>query len=190
MLTSSYRCLVAGGLLALVQLAGCSEKEEAAKPVLYAGPLVETTNVETLVSDSARLQLRLTAPLEQQYENGDMLYRKSVKVQVYDKPGKVIVNTLAAKFGKLDKNKQLYTMRGDVRVANVPQQQTLKTEELFYDKMKRRIYTDTAMFVEVKTPTEKLWGYGLEANEDFSRYTIHRPVGNFLLNQEQSAAPK
>ncbi|RZK15203.1 MAG: LPS export ABC transporter periplasmic protein LptC [Hymenobacter sp.] len=186
MLLSGYRCLAAGALLAALQLAGCEEKEEAAKPVLYQGPLVETTNVETLVSDSARLQLRLTAPLEQQYENGDMLYRKSVRVQVYDKPGKIVVNTIEGKFGKLDKNKQLYTMRGDVRVANVPQQQTLRTEELFYDKLKHKIYTDTAMAVRVQTPTEVLTGRGLEANEDFSRYRILRPVGTFTVEQAKA----
>jgi len=186
MLAISYRCRIAIALLASSQLASCTEKDDAAKPIEYSGPLVETTNVETLVSDSARLQLRLTAPLEQQYENGDMLYRKSVKVQVYDKPGKLVVNTLDAKFGKLDKGKQLYIMRGDVRVANVPQQQTLRTEELFYDKLKRKIYTDTAMAVRVQTPTEVLTGRGLEANEDFSRYRILRPVGTFTVEQAKA----
>jgi LPS export ABC transporter protein LptC len=182
MLAFSYRHLAAA-LLAAGSLASCADKETAAKPVVYNGPLVETTNVETLVSDSARLQLRLTAPLEQQYENGDMLYRKSVHVQVYDKPGTMVVNTMDAKFGKLDKAKQLYTMRGDVRVANVPQQQTLRTEELFYDKLKHKIYTDTAMAVRIQTPTEVLTGYGMEASEDFSRYKIKRPVGTFTLQQ-------
>ncbi|MGI4862790.1 MAG: LPS export ABC transporter periplasmic protein LptC [Janthinobacterium lividum] len=186
MTRSGYWCLAAGALLATLQLAGCEEKSDAAKPVFYKGPLVETTNVETLISDSARLQLRLTAPLEQQYENGDMVYRKSVRVQVYDKPGKIVVNTIEGKFGKLDKNKQLYTMRGDVRVANVPQQQTLKTEELFYDKVKHKIYTDTAMAVRVQTPTEVLTGRGLEANEDFSRYRILRPVGTFTVEQAKA----
>jgi len=186
MLFPRNRYLVVTALGAL-GLASCTGKDdEAAKPIFYTGPLVETTNVETLVSDSARLQLRLTAPLEQQYENGDMLYRKSVKVQVYDKPGKVIVNTLDAKFGKLDKAKQLYIMRGDVRVANVPQQQTLRTEELFYDKLKRKIYTDTAMAVRVQTPTEVLTGFGLSANEDFSRYRILRPVGTFTVEQAKA----
>jgi LPS export ABC transporter protein LptC len=186
MLVISYRYLAAAALLTSLGLAGCTEKEEAAKPIVYSGPLIETTNVETLVSDSARLQLRLTAPIEQQYENGDMLYRQSVHVQVYDKPGKLVVNTMDAKFGKLDKAKQLYTMRGDVRVANVPQQQTLRTEELFYDKLKHKIYTDTAMAVRIQTPTEVLTGYGMEASEDFSRYKIKRPVGTFTIEQAKS----
>ena len=186
MLAFSYRYLLAAAPLTALALAGCTDKETAAKPIVYSGPLIETTNVETLVSDSARLQLRLTAPLEQQYESGDMYYRKGVHVQVYDKPGKVVVNTMEAKFGQLDKAKQLYIMRGDVRVANVPQQQTLRTEELFYDKLKHKIYTDTAMAVRIQTPTEVLTGYGMEASEDFSRYKIKRPVGTFTIEQAKS----
>jgi LPS export ABC transporter protein LptC len=186
-LRNRRRQLAAGSLLlAAIWLTGCGEKEKEAAPIIYKGPLLETTNVETLVSDSARLQMRLTAPLEQQYENGDMLYRKSVRVTVYDKPGKVIVNTIEGKYGKLDKARQLYMMRGDVRVTNVPQQQKLNTEELFYDKTHRRIYTDTAMFVRVQTPTEVLTGYGLEASDDFSHYKIRRPVGTFTLDQAKA----
>jgi LPS export ABC transporter protein LptC len=187
MLSATCWGVVPGSLLFLaLSLASCGKKEEAAAPVVYKGPLAETTNVVILMSDSARLQLRLTAPLMQQFENNDVIYPKSVVVSFYDKPGKVVVNTLSAKYGKQESNKQLYIMRGDVRVANVPQQQTLTTEELFYDKIKRKIYTDSAMFVRVQTPSEVLTGYGLTANEDFSRYSIRRPTGTFTLEQAKA----
>jgi LPS export ABC transporter protein LptC len=94
---------------------------------------------------------------------------------------------LQANFGKLDKAKQLYTMRGAVRVANVPQQQRMNTEELFFDKSKELIYTDSAMFVKVTTPTEYLTGYGLTANQNFSRYSITHPEGIFAAPQPTSA---
>ncbi|MGI4741432.1 MAG: LPS export ABC transporter periplasmic protein LptC [Janthinobacterium lividum] len=173
-------------LLATLLLGGCDKKEEVAAPIIYKGPLSETTNVIILMSDSARLQLRLTAPLMQQFENNDVVYPKSLVVTFYDKPGKTVVNTLAANYGKQESSKQLYQMRGNVRVANVPQQQKLNTEELFYDKIHRKIYTDTAMFVRVQTPTEVLTGYGLEASEDFSHYKIRRPVGTFTLDQAKA----
>lgn len=183
----SWRRLTGGLLLAAaLPLVGCGEKETAVAPVTYKGPLAETTNVETLMSDSARLQLRLTAPLEQQFESGDVVYPKSLKVTFYDKPGKAVVNTIAAKYAKIEKSTQLYTLRGDVRVANVPQQQTLATEELFYDKLKRKIYTDTAMFVRIQTPTEVLTGYGLQANDDLSFYKFRRPTGVFTLAEAQA----
>jgi LPS export ABC transporter protein LptC len=164
----------------------CQTKEKAPPKVIYNGPLMETTNVVTLLSDSARLKIRLTAPVEQVFENSDRLYPKSATVTFYDKAGKLIVNTLFARWVKFDNAKQLYIMRGAVKVSNVPQQQTLTTEELFYNQNQRKIYTDSAMFVRVQTPTEVLTGYGLTANQDFSRYGILRPVGTFTLDQAQS----
>jgi len=170
---------VGAGLLALA-LAGCDKKAATGPTLVYNGPLMETTNVRMLVSDSAKLKFQLTAPLEQQYENGDVIYPKGVQVIFYSPDGKkTVINTLTARYGKQDKAKNLYTMRGDVRVVNVPQQQRLNTEEVFFDKTKQLIYTDTAMFVKVETPTEFLTGYGLTANQTFSRYRIKRPKGFF-----------
>ena len=172
--------------LALAGLApACQTKDKEAPRVIYTGPLFETENVITMLSDSARLHARLTAPLEQIFENGDKLYPKSATVTFYDKPGKLVVNTIFAKSVKFDNAKQLYILRGAVKVANVPQQQTLNTEELFYNSNLRKIYTDSAMFVRVQTPTEVLTGYGLTANQDFSRYGISKPKGVFSLAEAQ-----
>ncbi|WP_223652842.1 LPS export ABC transporter periplasmic protein LptC [Hymenobacter psoromatis] len=175
-------CLVLVGLLA----GGCQKKEDAPKKVIYTGPLLETENVVELLSDSARLHIRLTAPLAQRFENGDLLYPKSAAITFYDKKGKHVVNTINARWIKFDNAKQLYILRGAVKVTNVPQQQKLNTEELFYNRSQQKIYTDSAMFVRVQTPAEVLTGYGLTANQDFSRYGIHRPTGTFTLNQAQS----
>lgn len=176
----------AGALVAGLLLVGCDKKDAALKRVVYTGPLLETDNVVTLLSDSARLHIRLTAPLEQNFENSDRLYPKGVTVTFYDKPGKLIVNTLVAKWAKFDNSKQLYIMRGAVKVANVPQQQILNTEELFYDSNKQKIYTDSAMFVRVQTPTEVLIGNGLSANQDFSSYRLYHPIGTFTIDQAKS----
>ncbi|GAB3635189.1 hypothetical protein GCM10027422_07790 [Hymenobacter arcticus] len=176
----------AGALAAGLLLAGCGKKDAAPKRIVYTGPLLETDNVVTLLSDSARLHIRLTAPLEQNFENSDRLYPKGVTVTFYDKPGKLTVNTLVAKWAKFDNAQQLYIMRGAVKVANVPQQQTLATEELFYDRNKQKIYTDSAMFVRIQTPTEVLTGNGMSANQDFSSYRLFNPIGTFTLDQAKS----
>ncbi|MDO7884845.1 LPS export ABC transporter periplasmic protein LptC [Hymenobacter cheonanensis] len=177
---------LAAGVLLAGLAAACQPKQQEAPRVIYNGPLIETNNVVTLLSDSARLHIRLTAPLEQRFENSDILYPKGVTVTFYDKMGKLIINTLVARWGKFDSAKQLYIMRGAVKVANVPQQQTLNTEELFYNRSQQKIYTDSAMFVRVQTPTEVLTGYGLTANQDFSRYGILRPEGTFSIDQAQT----
>ena len=174
-------------MLVLAGLTGCDKKAATGPRLVYTGPLMETTNVLTLISDSAKLKFQLTAPLEQQFENGDILYPKGMVVTFYSADGlKRVINTLTAKYGKVDKAKNLYIMRGDVQVVNVPQEQRMNTEELFYDKNKALIYTDSAMFVKVTTPTEYLTGYGLTANQNFSRYRITKPEGVFAA---PAAAP-
>jgi LPS export ABC transporter protein LptC len=162
----------------LITACHASEEEATHKPILYTGPIVETTNVVTLFSDSARLKFKLRAPLEQQYEQGDMWYRKGVLLTFYDRAGQV-QNTLRGNVGHFDKAKNLYHVQGHVEVVSSAKHERLDTEELFFDQNKQRIYTDT--FVRIETATEVLTGTGLTANQDFSRYTILHPTGTFTL---------
>lgn len=184
------RSVLSSSLL-LVGLMSCQKQaEEVRKRTPYAGPMLETTQVLTLISDSAKLRVRLTAPLEQIYENGDQVYPKGVNLIFLGEDGKTVVNTIAGKYGKLEKNKNLYTVRGDVRVANVEKQQRMNTEEAFYDKSKASIYTKKETEVRVTTPTESLTGRGLTANQDFSRYKILTPTGVFAVDPAtQTPAP-
>ncbi|PJJ48363.1 LPS export ABC transporter periplasmic protein LptC [Hymenobacter chitinivorans] len=171
---------VLGAALLVVSATGCKKKEvQVAKKIVYNGPAAETTNVLTLLSDSAKLQIRLTAPVEQTFETGDQIYPKGVKVSFYGDGGRTVINTLEGKYAKYDKAKNLYVVRGDVRVANQQKQQKMNTEELFYDRVKAIIYTDPKMEVRVQTPAEILTGEGLTANQDFSRYSILKPTGVF-----------
>ena len=180
---------VGGAALALLALAGCDKQKVAGPMLIYKGPLMETTNVLTLMSDSAKLKFQLTAPLEQRFENDDDVYPKGVVVTFYSADGKkTVLNTLTAKYGKFEKAKNLYILRGAVQVVNVPQEQRMDTEELFFDKSKQLIYTDSAMFVKVTTPTEYLTGYGLTANQNFSRYRITKPEGIFASPQQAATA--
>lgn len=163
-----------------ISLASCKKKDDGpVKKVLYKGPTVETNNVLTLISDSAKLQIRLKSPLEQTFENGDQIYPKGMNVLFYSKDGKRVDNTLQGKYGKFEKAKNLYTVRGDVRVGNTEKQQKMYTEEMFYDKQKNIVYTDSATFAKVVTPTDSLTGYGLTYNMASGIYRFHRPTGVF-----------
>jgi LPS export ABC transporter protein LptC len=107
------------GLLLLVVFLACCQPaaKEIKKKVVYKGPMAETTNVSTLYSDSARLQIKLTAPLQLQYENQDGIYPKGIHMTFYDRAGK-ITNTVRANYGKYDKQKDQYFIRGNVVLEN------------------------------------------------------------------------
>ncbi len=99
----------------------------------------------------------------------------------FDKSGLKVVNTLSGKYCKFEKVKNLYTMRGNVQVNNEEKKQRMYTEELFYDKQKNLVYTDSATFAQFVTPTDSLTGYGLIYNMTTSRYLFKRPAGQFIV---------
>jgi LPS export ABC transporter protein LptC len=169
-----------GILLLLVLLSFCkSSVKDIKKKVVYKGPVAETTNVSTLYSDSARLQIKLTAPLQLQYENQDGIYPKGIYMTFFDRKGKV-TNTVRANYGKYDKQKDQYFVRGNVVLENAVKKETLRTEELYWEKNTKKIHTDK--FVTIQTETDILKGHGLTANQDFSNYKILKPTGVFSLN--------
>jgi len=167
-------------LLIINTVASCkfTDDEDLKKKVVYKGPISQSRDIATLYSDSARLQIKLTAPLQMQYENGDGIYPNGINMTFYDKQGN-IANTVRANYGKYDKQKDAYYARGNVIVNNVVKNETMRTEELHWDKQKRVLFTDK--FVTIQTKTDILKGHGMTANQDFSNWKITRPTGVFTL---------
>lgn len=172
-------------LLALVvsMAWGCTDElQDPDKEVKYTGPLIENKDVVTLYSDSAKLLVKLQAPLQQEFENGDGVFPKGLYVEFYEKPGQM-TSTLKANYAKQDRNKDLYLAKGNVVVKNLQKQEMLETEELYWNKNKQEIYTDK--FVKITTAEEVITGKGLRANQDFSRYSITKVTGTFSLKEEE-----
>jgi LPS export ABC transporter protein LptC len=68
----------------------------------------------------------------------------------------------------------IYRAVGDVFVTNLQKNETLRTEELFWDPEKEIIYTEK--FVTIKTEDDLIPGEGLIAPQDFSTFEIKRPT--------------
>ncbi|MBX0291902.1 LPS export ABC transporter periplasmic protein LptC [Hymenobacter sp. HSC-4F20] len=190
MMQGHYHCLVLGMLLSSA-LVGCHHRDEevVAKKTTYTGPFMETRDLSMIVSDSAKLRVRLTSPLRQDFENSNQIYPKGVKITFLAEDGRTVVNTITGNYGLYEKNKNLYTLRGNVQVTNVPKQQSMNTEEAFFDQNKALIYTKKETEIRVTTPTEVLTGRGLTANQDFSLYSILDPTGVFTLQNAPKANP-
>ncbi|MCR5888075.1 LPS export ABC transporter periplasmic protein LptC [Hymenobacter sp. J193] len=177
-------------LIGLVAACETKPADQTQKTVTYKGPLAESTNVLILFSDSAKLQIKLTAPLQHQFENSDMVFPKSMKVVFYGDNGTRVINTLEGDYGKYDKAQNLYIVRGNVKVRNDEKHQQLNTEELFFNQQKGMIYTPKETAVRVETDTEVWTGYGLEANQEFSWYHILKPTGSFLIDKTEEKKQK
>ena len=172
-------------LLAVLTIVGSGCNKDLKDPdseIKYTGPLIENRNVITLYSDSAKVLVKLQAPVQQEFEDATSLYPDGFYVEFYeDEPGQA-TSTLRANYGKQERNKSLYFAKGKVVVKNLVKKEMLETEELNWDQRKGNIYTDK--FVKITTPEKIVMGSGLKAKQDFSDYEILNPTGTFELNQQ------
>lgn len=160
--------------------ASCSDRTALIDQKLYEGPLSSLDSVKTLLSDSANVVLRLTAPKENHFEGGDKEWPEGFLVQTNtsDEEEK---STITANYVFYDKKEDLYHATGNVIVKNYENGDELNTEELFWNPTEEEIFTEK--FVTIKSDDEVHTGEGLKATQDFSTYTILKPSGTFLIEE-------
>lgn len=139
-------------------------------------------DVEILYSDSAVVRVRITAPVLMYYierDNPRQEFPEGIKVEFLN-PDLRVRSTLTAKFAIREQDKGLVTTRDSVVLTTI-EQEKLETEELLWDEKTEKVYTEK--FVKVTKPGEVIYGFGLEANQDFSFWKITVPKG--IIKAEQ-----
>ena len=126
-----------------------------------------------LHSDSGVVQFELRAKRMEQYSVGKkmMIFKDGFEVNFYKKKD-VVEAHLEANYGELREDDHVIIARNKVIFTNFTENKTLTTEELFWDQEQKRCRTDKAF--EISGPTIYGRGYGLDCNETFSEYTIHK----------------
>jgi len=157
---------------------GCSDRKGLIDQKLYEGPISSLDSVKTLLSDSANVILRLTAPKQNNFEEGDREWPLGFLLQSNNSNGEA-ESSFEANYVFYDKKEDLYHATGNVKVRNFENGDELNTEELFWDPTKEEFFTEK--FVTIKSDDEIHTGEGLNATQDFSTYTILKPSGTFLL---------
>jgi len=133
-------------------------------------------NIEAYLSQENKVKAKLTAPLMLRHE-ADTLYTEfpnSLHVDFYDDSTK-IESWVDAKHGKYFENIDKVYLWDSVVVINV-KGDTLKSQDLWWDKNKQLFYTDK--YAEyLRTDKQIFPGKGLEATQDFKRITFREPTG-------------
>ena len=170
-----FYCLM--GLL-IVLLSACEEPKQDKKVNAYNGPIEVINDVKLLYSEAAELKVKLSTPKQYRYQNDNRTYPKPVSIDFYG-PGGQVVTTLRSDSGRYDKAKDLYTVMGHVVVINKEKQEKLMTSVLNWTPVSKKIFTDQRVTILSQQTGEKLYGIGLDANQDFSQYSIRKPTGVF-----------
>jgi len=179
------RSLIISIALAVAMLMSCMNDIEVISSLTNIDnwPSQTIVNLETIYTDSAKIQLIVKSKLVETYnqeEDPYLEFPKGLEVFFYDKNEKV-ESQLSAKYAIYHKADQLWEAKDSVVVINA-NDEILNTEQLFWDENKKLIYT--SIFVSITTTNEIIYGEGMEANENFTNWKIMKPRGTFYLDHE------
>lgn len=119
-----------------------------------------TTGLDLIVSDSARVEIHLTAPLMIEYQTIKKPYKimpKGVNIVYFDKETGARSGGIIADTGIQRENEKLIEFHGHV-VATNTKNETFKSTELFWDQVTKRVYS--------KKPVQALLSGGNVMNGD------------------------
>jgi LPS export ABC transporter protein LptC len=174
-------------LLCIVFLVACSREKRRDVLLTQEDTAIEVgKEVEILYSDSALVRVRVTAPVLHNVldrENPRQEFPNGIKVDFFDANLNVF-SVLTAKTATREPEKAIVTARDSV-VLITAKNEKLETEELIWDE--RAAMTRTDKFVKVTKPGEVIYGYGLEATQDFSYWKIIVPKGRIQVKQVDEA---
>ena len=138
-------------------------------------------NVELLYSDSAILRVRLEADTMLRYldlNTPTQIFPNGIRVDFFE-PGGRVQSELTSKYAIRYEKKNEILVKDSV-VWESKGYDRLETEELIWDEANNKVYTKK--FVKITRPEEIVYGYGFEADQEFSRWEINAITGRIKVN--------
>ena len=171
-------------ILALMDLSCENKLDLIPKSDLLTLPSLTVKDFETVYTDSGKLQLVLSSPLMEQYNNNVLPYsefRSGLKVKFYDGQ-KEPVASVSAKYAKYTKTDNLWELKDSVVVINEGNDK-LETEVLYWDQPKDLIYSDR--FVKITNEDQIVMGTGFESDPRLIKRRIKKVSATIYLKDEE-----
>lgn len=165
-------------LILILTIGGCEVKDKLSDFEPYTGPLRTLNNAVIIHTDSAKVQGKIITPVWYEFENEDRELPEGGFVEFYNEFG-IITANLQAEYAYFTKESQEWRIEGDVILKNIENNESLNTEQLFWNPITGMVHTEK--FVRIERVDEILTGTGLTAKQDFSSYIIKKPEGTFNL---------
>lgn len=159
-------------------LSSCKDEVDPSMFEIYTGPVSIGYDVNLYHSDSAIVRIHLTAKKQLEFETGDYEFPEGIDITFFDEEG-TVTTTIRADKGYYIRKDHLYRGEGDVQVKNLEKEQSLASEELYWDPNAKKIYTEK--FVTVTDKKSIIKGTGLEADEGFNEYKIYKPFDSRMI---------
>jgi len=178
-------------LTGLMMLFSCENDVEVVKSITLDSdhPQLSAKNSEIIYTDSTYLEMRITAPKLERYvksENNKYFeFPEGINVYFYDEE-EIIESEIKANYAIYYEDEELWEARNNV-VAKNKNGEVLKTELLFWDDGKDKIYTDE--FAKITDKESEIQGEGFEAHENMTNWEFKKVTGIINL-EDQNAEEK
>jgi LPS export ABC transporter protein LptC len=141
-------------------------------------------SINTIFTDSGKVQLIVSAPMLERYTNEDdprSEFRAGIKAVFYEGNPEPVAS-VTSKYARYIDKKKLWELKDSVVAVN-EQNYKLETELLFWDQEKDLIYTDR--FVKITSDDEVVMGTGFESDPRLTVRKIRKVTATIYLNDEQ-----
>ena len=146
-------------------------------------------DVAIYVSNDGKLGAKLTAPLMNRYleDSSKMIeFPQSIHVDFY-KDSNQIESQMSAKYAKYKETENIVYLREDIVIFNTLGD-TLWCKEMYWDQNTGKFYTEQDVIVKQHSPLAKIYGKGLEANQNLTDIRIFKPQSNsYAIIQDSSS---
>lgn len=149
-----------------------------------AYPTVTVRQSQTIFADSGKIELILSFPIMEQYDDKDAPYfefRSGIRVDFYDKDT-IPQGSATAKYAKYTENNSTWELKDSVVVIN-ENNDKLETELLNWDRKKDFIYTDR--FVKITTIDMIVQGFGFESDSHLNNRKIKKVSAEIYVDEEE-----
>ena len=146
-------------------------------------------DVAIYISNDGKLGAKLTSPLMNRYleDSSKMIeFPLSIHVDFY-KDSNQVESQLSAKYAKYKETENIVFLKEDVIIFNTLGD-TLWCKEMYWDQNTGKFYTEQDVVVKQHSPLAKIYGKGLEANQDLTDIRIFKPQPNsYAILQDSSS---
>ncbi|MBE7172772.1 MAG: LPS export ABC transporter periplasmic protein LptC [Williamsia sp.] len=169
--------------LALFLLSACENDMKEVNALTDKKTSVEEGyQIESYLSQSARMKAKLVAPLMRRYQIDTpyVEFPRTLHVDFFDDSLR-IESRLDARYGKYKENEQKVFLKDSVVASNL-KGDTLWCRELWWDQQLQQFYTDKA--VRIRQPDKMIYGKGMKAAQDLSWFNLDSVTGIIQVPRE------
>lgn len=175
---SPFCILVVTGFL----FAACEQNKDKVGKA-YTGPVEIVNGVEVKYSEQGLLKVIMKTPKRLRYQNEDIVFPDTVNINFYDPTGSTVITRLRADSGRFDPRKNVYLVKGNVRVVKSQTQELLTTTELNWSPDTRKVFTEKFVSVRNMVTKDVINGNGMDAEQDFSHIKFRKGTFKMKFNE-------